>query len=143
MPKGADWFDFNTEKRYRGGRDVTVATRLDLTTMFVKAGSILPLAPVMQYATEKKWDNLDIVVYPGSDASFTLYEDEGDNYNYERGAYTTIVMKWNDRKRTLTVESRKGQFPGMLQGRKFNVRVAGTEAVKTIDYNGTAVSVTM
>ena len=143
LPKGADWFDFNTEKRYRGGRDVTVATRLDLTTMFVKAGSILPLAPVMQYATEKKWDNLDIVVYPGSDASFTLYEDEGDNYNYERGAYTTIVMKWNDRKRTLTVESRKGQFPGMLQGRKFNVRVAGTEAVKTIDYNGTSVSVTM
>ena len=111
--------------------------------MFVKAGTILPLAPVMQYAQQSQWDNLDIIVYPGSNALFTLYEDEGDNYNYERGVYSTITMKWNDSQRTFTVEARQGQFPGMLQNRKFNIRIAGTEAVKTVDYNGNAVSVTL
>ena len=111
--------------------------------MFVKAGSILPLAPVMQYAEEKKWDNLDIIVYPGADASFVLYEDEGDNYNYEKGAYTTITMRWNDKKHTLTIEDRQGQFPGMLNTRKFNVRVAGTSTTKSISYQGHATSVSM
>ena len=142
LPKGADWYEFYTEKLYKGGRNVTFTTTIDRTAMFVKAGTILPLAPVMQYAQQSQWDNLDIIVYPGSNAVFTLYEDEGDNYNYERGVYSTITMKWNDNQRTFTVEARQGQFPGMLQNRKFNIRIAGTEAVKTVDYNGNAVSVT-
>ena len=143
LPKGADWYEFYTEKLYKGGRNVTFTTTIDRTAMFVKAGTILPLAPVMQYAQQSQWDNLDIIVYPGSNAVFTLYEDEGDNYNYERGVYSTITMKWNDSQRTFTVETRQGQFPGMLQNRKFNIRIAGTEAVKTVDYNGNAVSVTL
>ena len=143
LPKGADWYEFYTEKLYKGGRNVTFTTTVDRTAMFVKAGTILPLAPVMQYAQQSQWDNLDIIVYPGSNAVFTLYEDEGDNYNYERGVYSTITMKWNDSQRTFTVEARQGQFPGMLQNRKFNIRIAGTEAVKTVDYNGNAVSVTL
>ena len=143
LPKGADWYEFYTEKLYKGGRNVTFTTTIDRTAMFVKAGTILPLAPVMQYAQQSQWDNLDIIVYPGSNAVFTLYEDEGDNYNYERGVYSTITMKWNDSQRTFTVEARQGQFPGMLQNRKFNIRIAGTEAVKTVDYNGNAVSVTL
>ena len=143
LPKGADWYEFYTEKLYKGGRNVTFTTTIDRTAMFVKAGTILPLAPVMQYAQQSQWDNLDIIVYPGSNAVFTLYEDEGDNYNYERGVYSTITMKWNDNQRTFTVEARQGQFPGMLQNRKFNIRIAGTEAVKTVDYNGNAVSVTL
>ena len=143
LPKGANWYEFYTEKLYKGGRNVTFTTTIDRTAMFVKAGTILPLAPVMQYAQQSQWDNLDIIVYPGSNAVFTLYEDEGDNYNYERGVYSTITMKWNDSQRTFTVEARQGQFPGMLQNRKFNIRIAGTEAVKTIDYNGSAVSVTL
>ena len=143
LPKGADWYEFYTEKLYKGGRNVTFTTTIDRTAMFVKAGTILPLAPVMQYAQQSQWDNLDIIVYPGSNALFTLYEDEGDNYNYERGVYSTITMKWNDSQRTFTVEARQGQFPGMLQNRKFNIRIAGTEAVKTVDYNGNAVSVTL
>ena len=141
LPKGADWYEFYTEKLYKGGRNVTFTTTIDRTAMFVKAGTILPLAPVMQYAQQSQWDNLDIIVYPGSNAVFTLYEDEGDNYNYERGVYSTITMKWNDSRRTFTVEARQGQFPGMLKNRKFNIRIAGTEAVKTVDYNGNAVSV--
>ena len=143
LPKGADWYEFYTEKLYKGGRNVTFTTTIDRTAMFVKAGTILPLAPVMQYAQQSQWDNLDIIVYPGSNAVFTLYEDEGDNYNYERGVYSTITMTWNDSQRTFTVEARQGQFPGMLQNRKFNIRIAGTEAVKTVDYNGNAVSVTL
>ena len=143
LPKGANWYEFYTEKLYKGGRNVTFTTTIDRTAMFVKAGTILPLAPVMQYAQQSQWDNLDIIVYPGSNAVFTLYEDEGDNYNYERGVYSTITMKWNDSQRTFTVEARQGQFPCMLQNRKFNIRIAGTEAVKTVDYNGNAVSVTL
>ena len=143
LPKGANWYEFYTEKLYKGGRNVTFTTTIDRTAMFVKAGTILPLAPVMQYAQQSQWDNLDIIVYPGSNAVFTLYEDEGDNYNYERGVYSTITMKWNDSQRTFTVDARQGQFPGMLQNRKFNIRIAGTEAVKTVDYNGNAVSVTL
>ena len=143
LPKGANWYEFYTEKLYKGGRNVTFTTTIDRTAMFVKAGTILPLAPVMQYAQQSQWDNLDIIVYPGSNAAFTLYEDEGDNYNYERGVYSTITMKWNDSQRTFTVEARQGQFPGMLQNRKFNIRIAGTEAVKTVDYSGIAVSVTL
>ena len=143
LPKGADWYEFYTEKLYKGGRDVTITSTIDRATMFVKAGSILPFAPVMQYAQEKQWDNLDIVVYPGKDAVFTLYEDEGDNYNYERGVYSTITMKWNDKKRTLTIEDRQGEFPGMLQQRTFNVRTVGTDNTQTLKYSGKAVSVNL
>ena len=104
--------------------------------MFVRAGSILPLAPVVQYAEERKWDNLDIIVYPGADATFTLYEDEGDNYNYEKGQYATIRFTWDNQKKQLTIGKQEGQYPGMLKQRKFNVRIAGQEAIKTVEYNG-------
>ena len=140
LPKGASWYEFYTEKKYAGGRDVTLATAIDRNVMFVKAGSILPLAPVMQYAQEKKWDNLDLVVYPGADAEFTLYEDEGDNYNYEKGMYSTITMKWNERARTLTIGDVKGEYPGMLKNRIFNVRLAGSKDVQKVEYSGKAVS---
>ena len=109
--------------------------------MMVRSGAILPLAPVMQYASEHKWEALDIVVYPGADGQFTLYEDEGDSYRYEQGAYATIPMKWNDKKGELTIARRQGQFPGMLGERTFRVRLAGTQAVKTVNYNGKEVKV--
>ena len=141
LPKGADWYEFYSEKLYKGGRNITFATAIDRNAMFVKAGTILPLAPVMQYAQQSQWDNLDIIVYPGSDAVFTLYEDEGDNYNYERGMYSTITMRWNDKSRTLTIGDCQGKFPGMLQQRKFNVRLAGSATVKPIDYDGKSVSI--
>ena len=143
LPKGADWYDYYTGQRYKGGQDVTIETSIDRVPMFVKAGSILPLAPVMQYAGERKWDLLDVVVYPGADASFTLYEDEGDNYNYEKGAYSTITMRWDNARRTLVFESRKGQFPGMLAQRQFRVRLVGQADAQTVSYQGNEVSVTL
>jgi alpha-D-xyloside xylohydrolase len=135
LPKGAVWYDFWTNQRYQGGKDVTLETTLDRVPMFVRAGSILPLGPEMQYVGEKPWDNLELRVYPGADASFTLYEDEGDSYNYERGVYTTITITWSDRARTLTIGQRQGSFPGMLQQRQFTV-VMPDGTTKTVSYDG-------
>ena len=135
LPKGALWYDFWTGKQYRGGQDVTIETTLDRVPMFVRAGSILPLGPEMQYTGEKLWDNLELRVYPGADGSFTLYEDEGDNYNYEKGQYTTILMTWNNAQRTLTIGQRQGQYKGMIGNRKFQV-VLPDGTTKTVDYQG-------
>ena len=135
LPKGAAWYDFWTNQRYQGGKSVTLETTFDRVPMFVRAGSILPLGPEMQYVGEKSWDNLELRVYPGADGSFTLYEDEGDSYNYEKGVYTTIAFTWNDRSRTLTIGERQGSFPGMLQTRQFNV-VMPDGSQQTVSYDG-------
>ena len=140
LPKGALWYDFWTNKTYKGGRNVTLETSFDRVPMFVRAGSILPLGPEMQYVGEKAWDNLELHIYPGADGDFTLYEDEGDGYNYEKGIYTTITFHWNDKTRTLTIGERKGEYPGMLKTRQFTI-VLPDGATTTIDYDGTSKTV--
>ena len=140
LPKGTDWYDFSTGKRYKGGQMVKLTTSLQDVPMFVRAGSIVPLGPVMQYVGEKTWDDLEIRVYPGADGQFTLYEDEGDSYNYEKGVYSTITFQWNDRTRTLTIGARQGSYPGMLQKRQFTL-VLPDGTTKTISYDGTEVVV--
>ena len=142
LPKGATWYDFWTGKYYAGGQDVTLETSLDRVPMFVRAGSILPLGPEMQYVGEKAWDNLEMRVYPGANGSFTLYEDEGDNYNYEKGQYATITFQWNDKARTLTIGERKGSYPGMLQKRQFTI-VTPNGKQKVIEYNGQKMQVSI
>ena len=142
LPKGAAWYDFWTGKYYAGGQDVTLATTLDRVPMFVRAGSILPLGPEMQYVGEKAWDNLEVRIYPGANGSFTLYEDEGDNYNYEKGQYATITFQWNDKARTLTIGERKGSYPGMLQKRQFTI-VPPNGKQKVIEYNGQKMQVSI
>ena len=135
LPKGANWYDYWTGKLYKGGQNVMLQTSFDQVPMFVRAGSILPMGPEMQYVGEKAWDNLEIRIYPGADGEFTLYEDEGDNYNYEKGVYSTIKFSWNDRTRTLTIATRQGKYPGMLLDRKFTITLPdGTQ--RTIEYNG-------
>ena len=140
LPKGAAWYDFWTGRRYGGGQTVTLETRFDRVPMFVRAGSILPLGPEMQYVGEKAWDNLELRVYPGADATFTLYEDEGDNYNYEQGKHATITMQWNDKARKLTIGQRQGAYEGMLQQRQFTV-VLPDGTTKAAHYDGSAVSI--
>ena len=140
LPKGADWYDFWTGKLYKGGQNVVLTTSLDKVPMFVRAGSILPLGPEMQYVGEKTWDNLEIRIYPGADGEFTLYEDEGDNYNYEKGYHSEIIFKWNDRTRALSISARQGGYKGMIFERKFNITLPnGTQ--RTIDYNGNQIEV--
>ena len=136
LPKGALWYDFWTGKRYKGGQNVTIETTLDRVPMFVRAGSILPLGPEMQYVGEKPWDSLELRVYPGADGSFTLYEDEGDGYNYEHGVYSTILFQWNDRTCTLTLGGRQGSYPGMLGQRQFTI-VLPDGRQQQVDYDGT------
>ncbi|MBS1661084.1 MAG: DUF5110 domain-containing protein [Bacteroidetes bacterium] len=121
LPAGASWIDFWTGRTYPGGERVSKETPLDIIPLYVKAGSILPMAGPVQYSTEKKWDGLEIRVYPGADGEFELYEDENDNYNYEKGRFSTIAFRWDDKKKVLRIGPRKGSFTGMLESRKFNV----------------------
>ena len=140
LPKGTSWYDFWTGKSYKGGQTVTIATALNRVPIFLRAGSILPLAPEVQYVGEKKWDELEVRVYPGADGDFALYEDEGDSYNYERGVYTTIPFSWNDKTHVLTIGERSGRYPGMLEKRHFLVVLPdGTQ--KMVDYQGNQVIV--
>ena len=140
LPKGADWYDFWTNKRIKGGQNIKIETTLDRVPMYVRAGSIIPLGPEMQYVGEKKWDDLEIRVYPGADGTFTLYEDEGDNYNYEKGYFSTITFKWNDKARTLTIGTRQGGYPGMILERQFTI-VLPDGQTKKVSHNGNETTV--
>jgi alpha-D-xyloside xylohydrolase len=120
LPGGTDWYDFWTGEKIAGGKKVKKETPIDIIPVYVKAGTIMPIGPDVQYAEEKKWDNLQIRVYAGADGKFVLYEDENDNYNYEKGMHATITFSWDDKKRKLTISDRDGSFPGMLNSRKFN-----------------------
>ena len=135
LPKGTTWYDFWTNQKYQGGKTVTLETQIDRVPMFVRAGSILPRGPEMQYVGEKAWDNLEIRVYPGANGNFVLYEDEGDSYNYEKGVFSTITFSWNDKARKLTIGARKGEFPGMLKSRQFTV-VLPDGRQQQVSYNG-------
>ena len=121
LPKGTQWIDFWTGEKLSGGRTVSKKTPIDIIPLYVKAGSILPLGPDVQYAMEKKWDNLEIRIYPGADGEFLLYEDENDNYNYEKGKYSVISFQWNDKEKKLTIGERTGLYTGMLKSRKFAI----------------------
>ena len=146
LPKGTSWYDFWTGKRYKGGQTVTIETTLDRVPMFVRAGSILPLGPEMQYVGEKSWDDLEIRIYPGADGTFTLYEDEGDSYNYERGQYSEIRFMWDDSARRLTIAPRKGSYEGMLATRQFRLVLVSPNAAaqpktEVVTYTGQELTV--
>ena len=121
LPKSADWFDFWTGKRIKGGQTIKAEAPLNKIPLFIKAGSIVPMGSIIQYSSAKPADTLEIRVYKGADAQFDLYEDEGDNYNYEKGKYTIIPFKWNEQRQSLTIEDSKGNYPGSLKKRIFNV----------------------
>ncbi|SFD88301.1 glycoside hydrolase family 31 protein [Thermophagus xiamenensis] len=150
LPAGTRWIDFWTGEMLEGGQIITRETPLDIMPLYVKAGSIIPIGPDVQYAEEKPWDNLEIRIYEGADGEFTLYEDENDNYNYEKGMYSTIKFSWEDENKTLTISDRNGSFPGMLAERKFNILIVKPGKMnkmdaekydKTIIYKGKRVSV--
>jgi alpha-D-xyloside xylohydrolase len=115
------WYDFWTGSTAEGGRMINAITPLDRLPLFVRAGSIVPLGPDQEWSTEKPADPIELRIYTGADVDFTIYEDENDNYDYEKGVYATIPLHWDDASRTLTIGDRKGQFPGMLDNRSFHV----------------------
>ncbi len=145
LPLDADWYNFWTGKKYSGGQTFPVPVPLHEMPLFVRAGSIVPMGPFIQYAAESA-DPIELRIYPGANGDFTLYEDENDNYNYENGVYSTIRMKWEDQASKLTIGERKGGFPGMLKNRTFHIVLVGERrgtgvgvtpnADRTVSYSG-------
>ncbi|HVJ09533.1 MAG TPA: glycoside hydrolase family 31 protein [Acidisarcina sp.] len=147
----ATWFDFWTGERVEGGRTLQASAPLDRLPLYVRAGSILPLGPEMEYSTQKPADPIELRIYAGANGSFTLYEDENDNYNYEKGLGATIPLQWSDFSHTLRIGERHGSFPGMLASRTFHVVLVGPNhgagiaaspsADKVVSYAGKAIEV--
>lgn len=121
LPKSATWFDFWTGKTYNGGQKVNVAAPPDEIPVFIRAGSIIPMGKLMQYTGEKTNDTLEIRIYTGADGAFSLYEDEGDNYNYEKGKYTIIPFSWNEKTQTFSMGKIQGSYAGSLKKRVFSI----------------------
>jgi alpha-D-xyloside xylohydrolase len=148
----AAWYNFWTGAPSPAGRRVDASAPIETLPLFIRPGSILPMGPFLQYSSEKPADPLELRIYPGANGSFTLYEDEGDSYRYEKGAHATITLAWDDAAKTLTISKRAGDFPGMLKERTFNVvlvrenhgnGVAITETPdKVVKYSGDETKVT-
>ena len=120
------WYDFWTGEKQQGGKRIEADAPLSKLPLMVRAGSILPMGPAMEWSTQKPADPIELRIYSGADGDFTLYEDENDNYNYQKGAHATIALHWNDAAKTLTLGKREGSFPGMLSEHTFNVVVVAS-----------------
>jgi alpha-D-xyloside xylohydrolase len=121
LPQPSIWYDFWTGKKIKGGQTINTDAPLNKIPLFVRAGSIIPMGKFIQYAGQKLLDTLEIRVYNGADGRFDLYEDEGDSYNYEKGNYTVIPFKWDEKRQTLTIGEKQGSYPGNLTKRIFNI----------------------
>ncbi|MCA1595913.1 MAG: DUF5110 domain-containing protein [Chloroflexi bacterium] len=142
LPEGI-WYDFHSGQRLTGPRDFAIQGALNTIPLYVRAGSILPLGPALQSTSLGQEDPLEVRVYPGVDASFTLYEDDGSTYEYQKGAgsgSSRIVFQWEDRRRVLSIGSRTGSFPGMLTTRHFRAVLPGGVRREVV-YDGSAVTV--
>jgi len=124
LPSGNDWYDFWTGKRYAGGQTISADAPLETMPLYVRSGSIVPIGPQIQFTGAQPDASIELWVYPGQDGDFSLYEDEGDNYDYEQGSFATIHMAWNDRTRRLTLDDRRGSYPGMQVSKAFRVVIA-------------------
>lgn len=144
LPAGCDWFDFWTGQRHAGGRSVERDYALDEFPLFVRAGAILPLGPVVEHTGQRPDAPWEIRVYPGADGGFTLYEDDGETYAYERGERATTALRWDDARRTLHIGARQGRYPGMVTRRELRVRLMAppgqAEQHQTVSYQGRALA---
>jgi alpha-D-xyloside xylohydrolase len=136
----AGWYNWWTGEKADGGQYITAEVDIKTTPVYVKGGSIIPTGPDKQYVAEKVEGPVVMNIYPGADATFTLYEDEGINYDYEKGAYSTIRMDWDEESRSFTIGKRNGSFAGMEKTRTFSINLMGE--TKSVEYNGKAVTVT-
>ncbi|MCW3849531.1 DUF5110 domain-containing protein [Sphingomonas sp. LB-2] len=150
LPAGSDWYDFWTNERFHGGRRVSRRTPLDILPLYIRAGSIVPMGPIVQYATEAPDAPYEIRIYPGAHARFTIYEDDNETYAYEKGQRATYDLVWNDEARTLTIGARRGSFPGMVRQRQLNLALmsadnatgmAPSAVTRAATYSGRAITV--
>ena len=123
----ATWYDFWTGEKIAGGQRITADAPLAKLPLYVRAGSIVPMGPAMEWSTQKPADPIELRIYPGADGDFTLYEDENDNYDYTKGQHATIALHWNDAEHTLTIGARQGSYPGMAPQHTFRVVVVGKD----------------
>jgi alpha-D-xyloside xylohydrolase len=135
LPNGQGWYDLYSGNFFSGGQTVTAEAPYHRIPVFVKQGSIIPFGPELQYTSQKLPDTITLFVYTGKNASFELYEDEGVNYNYEKGLFSFIKMDYDDQAKTLTIHDRKGEFSGMLQSRIFNIVWVTKNKAKALDFN--------
>ncbi len=124
LPQGK-WYDFWSGTSTTGGNVIDAAAPLDRMPLYIRAGSILPMGPELEWSTQKPADPIEVRIYRGADGDFTIYEDENDTYNYEKGAYSTIPLHWDDARQALTIGDRRGQFSGMLESRTFRITFVG------------------
>ncbi|MEM9340555.1 MAG: TIM-barrel domain-containing protein [Bacteroidota bacterium] len=152
LPKGCQWFDFWTGEKYKGGQTITASAPIDRIPLFVKEGTLLPLADVMQYAAEKPYDDIELRVYPGKSTEFSLYEDQGENTNYQKGKFSTILFSYDEQENQLTIGKQKGNYNGLLKKRDFRITkvskgfsigIEKTNANKSTPYNGNAIKVSL
>lgn len=141
LPKSAIWYDFWTGKRFSGGQTIKTAAPRHRIPVFIKAGSIVPMGKFLQYTSEKPIDTLEIRIYAGADGQFTLYNDEGNNYNYEKGKYTLVPLKWNEERQMLTIDVQQGSYAGALKKRVFNIVWVNESNGKGIEISSIAKSV--
>ena len=151
FPEQCDWYNLYTGEHINGGQRLVVDAPYEQIPVFVREGAIIPFGPEMEWSDEKPAELINLYVYEGQDGEFQLYEDEGTNYNYEKGKYATIDIRYDDATKTVTFSKRNGQFPGMLKQRRFNVVLVGKDSArklnlenpegKMVQYNGKAVSV--
>ena len=153
FPQQRGWYDLYTGKYIAGGQTLEVEAPYERIPVFVPEGSIIPFGPEIQWSDEKPAELINLYVYEGKDADFLLYEDEGTNYNYEKGKYATINITYSESSKTLTIGARKGSFNGMLQNRRFNVVTISKNHAQTlnlenpqgkmVEYNGAEVKVNL
>ncbi|MFT4179623.1 MAG: glycoside hydrolase family 31 protein [Thermomonas sp.] len=151
LPAGSDWYDFQTGQRHAGGQTLDAAAPLQRMPLFVRAGAIVPRTVVQQYVDQTPDAPLTIEVYTGADGTFSLYEDDGRNYGYERGEFSRIPLTWDDKAGALRIGAREGRYPGMVEKRQIRVRWidgpradAGTlepQADASVEYDGRALVV--
>jgi alpha-D-xyloside xylohydrolase len=153
LPSESGWYDLQSGRHYDGGQRIQAEARYTDIPIFVKEGSIIPCGPEIQYTGEKTVNPIRLFVYTGADGSFTLYEDENTNYNYEQGKFSMIPMSYNEKDRVLTIGKRQGEFLGMLATRTFEIVWIGEEKPSglsfvskpdmTVTYDGTQQSIKM
>lgn len=153
FPNHGGWYNLYSGEYIAGGQKLNVNAPYERMPLFVRSGSILPVGPEIEYTTQKQADHIKLYVYTGADAQFSLYEDEGTNYNYEKGAFANIPMAYDEASKKLTIGAREGEFEGMLEERQFEVIFITKETVKAfnpstdsgivVDYRGSEIEVVM